>query len=290
MRKKYLLCFVLVIAFVLSGCGASSEKETADQEWLDQYHEREAQAEEIAPRLEAALYGICDSGKADINVSNFSGTINASVEVLSNEADRSDFGTIVSALATRFVELPVEYPDYTFGDIVLRYYHVAHLGRKSDSPSLTYSLGVDEDTGRLMEPGGDLSMRLMTPEEVYYYLSGVSPDTKSIPDPTPLQEASFPENAFDPAPEGVFSGPSVLNDTEEYEGQTFYISGTVSEWVEVRNSEMIRFSTEYGDLLIDSLLIPIPEFSAGDQITLFFEYGEWNTARKIPVVYYAYHE
>lgn len=288
MRK--ILSFLCLLSFlaVLPACGAGAEK--ADQEWLDQYHEREAQAEEIAPRLKSSLNGTCDSSKVDINVSNFSGTINASVEVLSNEADRSDFGTIVSALANRFVELPGEYPDYTFGDIVLRYYHTAHLGRKSDSPTLTYSLGADEDTGRLMEPGGDLSMRLMTPEEVYYYLSGVSPDTKSIPDPTPLQEASFPENAFDPAPEGVFSGPSVLNDTEEYEGQTFYISGTVSEWVEVRNSEMIRFSTEYGDLFIDALLIPIPEFSAGDQITLFFEYGEWNTARKIPVVYYAYHE
>ena len=290
MRKKYLLCFVLVIAFVLSACGTNAEEETVDQELLDQYHEREAQAEEIAPRLEAALYGICDSDKADISVSNTSGTVNAFVEVLSNSADRADFGLIVSSLATRFIELPEEYGDYSFGDISLFYYTAMRNGDKIGDPVLTYTLGVDEDTGRLMEPDGDLSMRFMTPEEVYYYLSGVSPDTKSIPDPTPLQEASFPENAFDPAPEGIFSAPSALNNTEEYEGRTFYISGTVSEFVEVRNSEMIRFSTEYGDLFIDSLLIPIPEVSVGDQITLFFEYGVWNTARKIPVVYYAYHE
>ena len=289
MRKKYVFCLAVAVAFALSSCGPRplSAEEQAE---VDQYHEREAQVEEITPRLEAALYGICDDGKADISVSYTSGTINAFVDVLSNSADRSDFGLIVSSLATRFIELSEEYSDYSFGDISLFYYTAMRNGDKIGDPVLTYTLGVDEDTGRLMEPDGDLSMRFMTPEEVYYYLSGVSPDTKSIPDPTPLQEASFPENAFDPAPEGVFSGPSVLNDTEEYEGQTFYISGTVSEWVEVRNSEMIRFSTEYGDLLIDSLLIPIPEFSAGDQITLFFEYGEWNTARKIPVVYYAYHE
>lgn len=289
MRKKYVFCLAVAVAFALSSCGPRplSAEEQAE---VDQYHEREAQVEEIIPCLEAALYGICDSDKADISVSNTSGTVNAFVEVLSNSANRADFGLIVSSLATRFIELSEEYSDYSFGDISLFYYTAMRNGDKIGDPVLTYTLGVDEDTGRLMEPGGDLSMRFMTPEEVYYYLSGVSPDTKSIPDPTPLQEASFPENAFDPAPEGVFSGPSVLNDTEEYEGQTFYISGTVSEWVEVKNSEMIRFSTEYGDLLIDSLLIPIPEFSAGDQITLFFEYGEWNTARKIPVVYYAYHE
>lgn len=290
MRKKYLLCFVLILTFVLSACGTSAGEEATDQELLDQYREREAQAEEIAPRLEAALYGVCDSDKADISVSNTSGTINSFVEVLSNSADRADFGLIVSSLATRFIELPEEYNDYSFGDISFFYYTAMRNGDKIGDPVLTYTLGVDEDTGRLMEPDGDLSMRLMTPEEVYYYLSGVSPDTKSIPDPTTLQETFFPENAFNPAPEGVFSGPSVLNDTEEYAGHTFYISGTVSEWVEVRNSETIRFSTEYGDLFVDSLLIPIPEFSAGDQITLFFEYGEWNTARKIPVVYYAYHE
>ena len=257
---------------------------------MDQYQERQAQVEEVSPRLEAALYGVCDSGKADISVSNTSGTINAFVEVLSNNSSRSDFGLIVSSLATRFIELPEEYNDYSFGNISLFYYISMRNGEKVGDPVITYTLGIDEDTGRLMEPYGDLSMRFMTPEEVYYCLSGVSPDTKSIPDPTTLQETFFPENAFNPAPEGVFSGPSVLNDMEEYEGQTFYISGTISEWVEVRNSEMIRFSTEYGDLFVDSLLIPIPEFSVGDQITLFFEYGEWNAARKIPVVYYAYHE
>ena len=289
MRKKYCFCLAVAIVFTLSACGPRplSAEEQAE---VDQYHEREAQVEEIAPRLEAALYGVCDSYKADISVLNTSGTINSFVEVLSNNADRADFGLIVSSLATRFIELPEEYSDYSFGDISLFYYTTMRNGDKIGDPVLTYTLGVDEDTGRLMERDADLSMRFMTPEEVYYYLSGVSPDTKSIPDPTPLQEASFPENAFDPAPKGVFSGPSVLNDTEEYEGQTFYISGTVSELVEVRNSEMIRFSTEYGDLFIDALLIPLPEFSAGDQITLFFEYGEWNTARKIPVVYYAYHE
>lgn len=289
MRKKYAFLFALAVVLVLSACGSNTE-ETVDQEWIDQYHEREAQVEEIAPRLKAALYGVYDSDKVDINVSNTSGTINAFVEVLSNKVDRADFGVIVSALATRFSELPEEYSDYSFGDISLFYYITMRNGDKIGDPAITYSLGIDEDTGRLMEPNGELSMRLMTPEEVYYYLSGVSPDTKSIPNPTTLQEVSFPENAFDPAPEGVFSGPSVLNDTEEYKGQDFYISGTVSEYVEVRNSEMIRFSTEYGDLYIHELIIPIPDFSIGDQITLFFEYGEWNTARKIPVVYYAYHE
>ena len=107
MRKKYLLCFVLILTFVLSACGTSAGEEATDQELLDQYREREAQAEEIAPRLEAALYGVCDSDKADISVSNTSGTINSFVEVLSNSADRADFGLIVSSLATRFIELPV---------------------------------------------------------------------------------------------------------------------------------------------------------------------------------------
>lgn len=286
MRKLHILFFALIVALALSACGPSAE----EREWMDQYQERQAQVEEVSPRLEAALYGVFDSDKIDINVSNTSGTIDAFVEVLVDNATRSDFGAIVSALATRFCELPEEYSDYAFGDITLFYYYTTRNGRKLDDPSITYSLSIDEDTGRLFDSKSDLSMRFMTPEEVYYYLSGVSPDTKSIPDPTPLQEVSFPENAFDPAPEGVFSGPSVLNDTEEYEGQTFYISGTVSEWVEVRNSEMIRFSTEYGDMYVCELVIPIPEFSAGDQITLFFEYGEWNTARKIPIVYYAYHE
>lgn len=290
MRKTCFYCVALVFILVLSACGGPNAEDEADQEWLDQYHEQEAQVEEVAPRLEAALYGVYDSDKVDISVSNTTGTINAFVEVLSNKVDRTDFGVIVSALATRFCELPDEYSDYTFGDISLLYYTTMRNGDKIGDPVLTYTLGVDEDTGRLMEPNGELTMQLMTPEEAYYYLSGVSPDTRSIPNPTTLQEVSFPENAFDPAPEGVFSGPSVLNDPEEYKGHTFYISGTVSEWVEVRNSEMIRFSTEYGDLYICELIIPIPDLSAGDQITLFFEYGEWYKARKFPIVYYAYHE
>lgn len=240
---------------------------------MDQYQERQAQVEEVSPRLEAALYGVFDSDKIEINVSNTSGTINAFVDVPSSEANRSDFGVIVSALATRFVELPEEYNDYSFGDISLFYYITMRNGDKIGDPALTYSLGVDEDTGRLMDPNGSLSMRLMTPEEVYYYLSDVSPDTRSIPDPSLNQEALAPDNAFSPAPSEVFSTTAEENGLAD---TAFYADGEIVSRSDVGGYDTIQVATEEGDLYISAVLVDLPEISEGEAVTVYFVYTGWS--------------
>lgn len=274
MRKVCVFCFSLAVALSLSACGSNTEGTATDQEWLDQYHEREAQVEEISPRLEAALYGVYDSDSIDISVSNTSGVINAFVEVFSNEADRSDFGAIVSALATRFLELPEEYDDYSFGDISIFYYITSHLGRKiGDDPTITYTLGVDEDTGRLMEPDGILPMQLITPEEVYYYLSGISPDTRSIPDPSFEQEALVPDNSFNPLPSEVFSTTAEENGLGD---MAFYAEGEVVSRSSVSDYDTIQVATEAGDLYISAVLVDLPEISEGEAVTVYFVYTGWS--------------
>lgn len=269
MRKYHIFFFALTVALALSACGPSAE----DREWMDQYQERQAQVEEVSPRLEAALYGVCDSGKADISVSNTSGTINAFVEVLSNNSSRSDFGLIVSSLATRFIELPEEYNDYSFGNISLFYYISMRNGEKVGDPVITYTLGIDEDNGRLFDSKSDLSMRFMTPEEVYYCLSGVSPDARSIPNPSIKQEALAPDNSFSPAPVEIFSTTAEENGLAD---TAFYAGGEIVSRFDVGGYDTIQVSTEAGDLYISAVLIDLPEISEGETVTVYFLYTGWS--------------
>lgn len=240
---------------------------------MDQYQERQAQVEDVFPRLESALDGVCDSDMVDISVSNTSGTINAFVKVLSNNSSRSDFGLIVSSLATRFIELPDECSEYSFGDISLFYYISMRNGDKIGDPVITYTLGIDEDDGRLMEKDGAPPMRLMTPEEVYYFLSGVSPDTRSIPDPSLNQEALVPDNSFSPAPAEIFSTTAEENGLAD---MAFYADGEIVSRSDVGGYDTIQVATKEGDLYISAVLVDLPEISEGEAVTVYFVYTGWS--------------
>lgn len=162
-RIRFLVPVVLFVC-LLSACGPSAE----EQARIEQNKEWAAQAEEIAPLLEAPLAG---SYGADFSVFNSGGVIYSSVNVTWDEADREGFGSVCSLVGGRFLELVEEYPGYSFDGVSFRYYATNSAGKKDDAPIITYSLGVD-GVGSYLEPGADVPLRQdMTPDDVLSLLS-----------------------------------------------------------------------------------------------------------------------
>lgn len=292
MKNIRIVVLLVLIAVSLSACGPSAKEKAETQAEIDQYNEWEAQVAEISPLLESALYGAYD---VELKVYQLSGAISASVEVESGANDRSDFGAVVSLLGNRFIELSQEYEDYTFGDISFFYYITANLGRRLGDPSMTYSIDTD-GVGTFTEPGAAIpGLFDKTPDEIYYHLSGVSPDdltdvssdTRSISNPTWAQEALVPENSFSPISDDIFSTTASENGLED---TAFFSDGVISEFLEVEGYDLIRFSTESGDLYVGASFVPVPEFEIGTQVTMFFVYEGWSSAADGPICSYIYHE
>lgn len=292
MKKIKVLFLLVLVAVSLSACGSSARERAETQAKIDQYNEWEAQVAEISPLLESALYGAYD---VELKVYQLSGTISATVEVESGSNDRSDFGTIISLLGNRFVDLSQEYKDYTFGSMSFFYYLTANLGRRLGDPSMTYSIDTD-GVGAFTEPGAAIpGLFDKTPDEIYYHLSGispddltdVSPDARSISNPTWVQEAIVPDNSFSPVSDDIFSTTASENGLE---GTAFFSDGVISEFLEVEGYNLIRFSTESGDLYVGASFVPVPEFEIGTQTTMFFVYEGWSSAAGGPICSYVYHE
>lgn len=273
MRKNYVFCFMLVIAFVLSACGPSAE----EQAEIEQYNEWKAQADEIAPLLEDSLY---NAYNVDLSVYQISGVISASVEVGSKYVDRSGFGAVCSLMGGQFLAIVEEYSDYSFDHITFFYYYTKNSGKKYDDAAITYTLNSDGSSS-FLEPQGDILARYdITPDEVYYYLSGVSPelsdvspDVRSIPDPSFTQEALVPDNSFTPAPVEIFSTTAEENGLGD---MAFYASGEIVSRSDVGGYDTIQVATEAGDLYISAVLIDLPEMAEGETVTVYFVYTGWS--------------
>lgn len=287
MRKNYVFCFILAIAFVLSACGPSAE----EQAEIDQYNEWKAQAEEIAPLLEDSLYNVYD---VDLSVYQTSGVISASVEAVSDYVNRSGFGAVCSLMGGRFLSLTEEYSDYSFGHITFFYYHTTKGGRKRDDAAITYTLNSDGSSS-FLEPQGDILARYdITPDEVYYYLSGVSPDisevspdARSIPNLTFMQEALVPDNSFSPAPVEIFSTTAEENGLGD---RAFYASGEIVSRSDIGGYDTILIATEAGDLYISATLVDLPEISDGEAVTVYFVYTGWSDSLSGACGAYVYSE
>lgn len=277
--KKRLVSVLLsaLMLFSLVACRPSAEEKTE----AEQYDEWEAQVEKIRQQLKISLGGAYD---VDLTVIQHSGTITASVEVESSNVKHADFGTLISNLGNRFVELAEEYSDYTFGDITFLFHATTTLGRRIGEPQI-YSVGPDGH-GTFLDPDSDTELFNQTPDEMSRFLSGVAPDTRSIPNPTLSQSATAPNNSFAPATAELFSEPG----GEDFSDTTFYVDGVVEDVSEVDGVNTICLSTEYGDLYAYSILVSLPEVSVGDELTMYCNYTEWDKSLVGVSAVYVYHE
>lgn len=294
MKKIRILSALLVFIYGLSAC-ASRGPSPEEQAEIDQFNKWQAQVEEIAPLLEASLY---DSFIIDVDVYQLSGEISANIEILSCNVDRYYYGTIIGLMGNRFFELIEEYNDYSFDHITFCYYYTNRNGKKyTKTADITYDLKSD-GTSRFIEPGADIpALYDKTPDDIYYFLSGNSPEnefgteadlTRSIPNPTLKQEALVPTNTFAPADEIIFELPASENGLED---TPFYIEGTVVSRFDLSSYDTIRLSTEYGELFVSDVFIPLPqEVSEGDRITVYFVYTGMSTEFGLPCSAYVYHE
>jgi len=97
--------------------------------------------------------------------------------------------------------------------------------------------------------------------------------TRSIPNPTVMQEALAPNNSFEPAPSEVFSTTAEENG---FGDMAFYAEGTVVSRFDASGYDTMQVTTAEGDLYISAALIDLPEISEGDSITVFFIYAGWS--------------
>ncbi|MDE7261959.1 MAG: hypothetical protein K2N78_07895, partial [Oscillospiraceae bacterium] len=70
----------------------------------------------------------------------------------------------------------------------------------------------------------------------------------------------------------------------------FYLEGTIVARFDLSDYDTIQLSTESGDALISEALIEFPEFSEGDQVTVFFIYTGMSIDYELPCGIYVYHE
>ena len=97
--------------------------------------------------------------------------------------------------------------------------------------------------------------------------------TRSIPNPSIMQEALAPDNSFSPVPAEIFSttaGENGLGDTG------FYADGEIVSRFTVSDYDTIQVATEAGDLYISALLVDLPEVSEGETVTVYFVYTGWS--------------
>lgn len=119
--------------------------------------------------------------------------------------------------------------------------------------------------------------------------ASTSPDddnSRSIPNPTLSQSATAPDNSFTPATAELFSEPG----EDDFSDTAFYVDGVVESVSEVDGLDTIHLSTEYGDLYAYSILVPLPEVSVGDELTMYCNYTEWDKSLGGVSAVYVYHE
>ncbi len=111
--------------------------------------------------------------------------------------------------------------------------------------------------------------------------------TRSIPNPTLQQSVSVPSNSFEPVDEIIFSTYASENGLQD---TPFYADGTIEEFFEAGRYNTFRLSTDYGDLYISEMFVPLPELEVGDHVTVFFLYTGWSEVIGGPAGPYIYHE
>lgn len=111
--------------------------------------------------------------------------------------------------------------------------------------------------------------------------------TRSIPNPTIMQEALVPNNSFEPVPSEVFSTPAAENGLGD---MAFYVEGKVSSRLDVGGYDTVQVATENGDLYVSAVLVQLPELSEGSPITVYFVYTGWADSLSGPCGAYVYSE
>lgn len=107
-----------------------------------------------------------------------------------------------------------------------------------------------------------------------------------IPNPTILQEASAPNNEFNPIDEIIFSTTAEENGLAD---TAFYVEGKVISRFDMSGYDTIELSTDYGDIYISSLLVPL-DIDGGDTAIVYFVYTGFSITYDHPCGAYIYHE
>lgn len=186
-------------------------------------------------------------------------------------------------------EMREVYEDVIAGDSY--YLHtVWFYGLSSDVVNVgSYTVGMLEEVSPGASPVFSLPTYSQDLIESMRARASTSPGddgSRSIPNPSLSQSATAPDNSFEPASSELFSEP----ENEDFSNTAFYVSGVVESVSEVDGLDTIHLSTEYGDLYAYAILVPLPEVSGGDELTMYCKYTEWDKSLGGVSAVYVYHE
>lgn len=108
-----------------------------------------------------------------------------------------------------------------------------------------------------------------------------------IPDPTIQQEALSPDNYFEPVNDVIFNTTAEENGLAD---MPFYAEGEVVSRSNVGGYDTIQLATDEGDLYVSATLVPLPEMSAGNHVTVYFAYAGWSDSLDAACGIYVYSE
>lgn len=111
--------------------------------------------------------------------------------------------------------------------------------------------------------------------------------SRSIPSPSISQEALVPDNLFFPVDEAIFTTTAEENGLVD---SAFFVEGEVVSRSSVGGYDTIQVSTEAGEVYVSAVLVPLPEISEGEVVTVFFLYQGFSDTLGGASGVYVYHE